>query len=81
MEAMTAAKVTVVLEEDLDGGPADETLRYGLGGTAYTIVLSDRSRIPASIVRQCQAATGGRCRRPGASLARTNPRRPVNDAR
>jgi hypothetical protein len=24
MEAMTAAKITVVLDDDLDGGPADE---------------------------------------------------------
>jgi hypothetical protein len=27
-----AQKVTVALEDDLDGGPADETVRFGSGG-------------------------------------------------
>jgi hypothetical protein len=39
-------KITVVLEEDLGGGPADETVRSGIGYTSYEIDLSDRSRIP-----------------------------------
>jgi len=30
MEAKMAQRVTVELEDDLDGGPADETLRFGL---------------------------------------------------
>jgi hypothetical protein len=29
--ATMATKITVVLEDDLDGGPADETVRFGLG--------------------------------------------------
>jgi hypothetical protein len=29
MEATMAAKITVVLEEDLDGGPVDVTVRLG----------------------------------------------------
>jgi hypothetical protein len=35
-----AQKVTVALEDDLDGGPADETVRFGFGGTGYEIDLS-----------------------------------------
>jgi len=106
-----ATKITVALEDDLDGGPADETMRFAVGGTAYEIDLnkknarafrkqlapfvehargagrgqrrprtssgrqrsgdirawatqqgiavSDRGRIPASVVAQCDAATGG----------------------
>ena len=30
----------MALEDDLDGGPADETVRFGLGGTDYEIDLS-----------------------------------------
>ena len=29
-----AQKVTVALVDDLDGGPADETVRFGLDGAA-----------------------------------------------
>ena len=106
-----ATKITVVLEDDLDGGPADETVRFGIDGTGYEIdlstsnatafrrqlapyieharragtrkrpgrtvasrarsadirawardqgiALSDRGRIPADVVEQYQAATGG----------------------
>jgi len=109
-----ATKVIVDLEDDLEGGPADETLRFGLGGSDYEIDLnkknatrfrqqiapyieharkagrgqrrrsarssssrdrsggirawarnngipvSDRGRIPASVVEQYEAATGQR---------------------
>jgi hypothetical protein len=36
-------RVTVELQDDLDGGPADETLRFGLGGTDYEIDLSKKN--------------------------------------
>ena len=107
-----AQKITVALEDDLDGGPADETVRFGVGGAEYEIDLnrknarafrkqlapfveharkagraqrrprtsssrqrsgdirawardqgiavSDRGRIPASVVEQYEAATTGR---------------------
>jgi len=57
--------------------------RSGPGSVApaYAIDLSDRGRTTTSIVQQHQVATGGRRRRPGASLTRTNPQRAVNDAR
>jgi nucleoid-associated protein Lsr2 len=36
-------KVTIALEDDLDGGPADETVRFGLGGTQYEIDLNKKN--------------------------------------
>ena len=107
-----AIKTTLILEDDLEGGPADETMRFALGGAEYEIDLnkknarafrkqlapfveharkagrgqrrqsgrtqssrrhssdirawakeqgiavSERGRIPASVVEQYQAATG-----------------------
>ena len=106
-----AQKITAALEDDLDAGPADETVRFGIGGTDYEmdlsarnaaafrqklapfieharkagrgqrrpartaagrqhsggirawakdqgIAISDRGRIPASVISQYQAATG-----------------------
>lgn len=35
-----ATKTTVALEDDLGGGPADETVRFGRGGTEYEIDLN-----------------------------------------
>ena len=35
-----ATKTTVALEDDLDGGPAEVTLRFGLGGAEYEIDLN-----------------------------------------
>jgi hypothetical protein len=43
MEAKMAQRVSVELEDDLDGGPADETLRFGLGGSEYEIDLSKKN--------------------------------------
>ncbi len=109
-----AQNVTVALEDDLTGGPADETVRFGVDGTEYEIdlsanhaaafrtllapylqharkagppqarrggrtvasrrrsgdirawakqhglVVSERGRIPVSVVQQYEAADGGR---------------------
>jgi hypothetical protein len=38
-----ATKVTVALEDDLDGGPADETVRFEVGGTQYEIDLNKKN--------------------------------------
>ena len=38
-----AQKVEVILEDDLDGGPAEETVRFGLGGREYEIDLSGKN--------------------------------------
>jgi hypothetical protein len=38
-----AKKTTVSLEDDIEGGPAAETLSFSLGGTSYEIDLSKRN--------------------------------------
>ena len=38
-----AQKVTVSLQDDLDGGPAAETVRFGLAGSEFEIDLSERN--------------------------------------
>ena len=38
-----AQKVTVALEDDLTGGPADETVRFSVEGTDYEIDLSAKN--------------------------------------
>jgi hypothetical protein len=38
-----ATKITVALEDDLDGGPAEETLRFAIGGSAYEIDLNKKN--------------------------------------
>ena len=40
MDATMATTITVVLEDDLEGGPADETVQLGIGGTYYEIDLN-----------------------------------------
>jgi hypothetical protein len=77
MEATMATKITVVLEDDLVGGPADETVRSGIGGTDYEINLNAKN---ASAFRQqlapyieqappdwqrTAAAAGADCGQPG----------------
>jgi hypothetical protein len=43
VEAAMARKITVILEDDLVGGPASETVRFGLGGAVYEIDLSKKN--------------------------------------
>jgi hypothetical protein len=38
-----AQKITVELEDDLDGGPADETVSFGVGGMHYEIDLNKKN--------------------------------------
>jgi hypothetical protein len=38
-----AQKVTVVLEDDLTGGPAEQTVRFAFDGTGYEIDLSAKN--------------------------------------
>ena len=38
-----AQRITVALEDDLDGGPADETVRFAFGGTEYEIDLNKKN--------------------------------------
>jgi Lsr2 len=65
-----AQKVTVELEDDLDGGPADETVRFGFDGSDYEIDLSKtnaarfRSQLEPYLDHARKAGRGQR-RRPG----------------
>ena len=34
-------RTQIVLEDDVDGGPADETVKFGLDGVTYEIDLND----------------------------------------
>ncbi|MFI5085569.1 MAG: Lsr2 family protein [Actinomycetales bacterium] len=36
-----AQKVNIILVDDIDAGPADETVRFGLDGASYEIDLSE----------------------------------------
>ena len=65
-----AQKITVALEDDLDGGPADETVRFGLGGTEYEIDLSTKNanafrRQLAPFIEHARKTGRGPRRRPG----------------
>lgn len=69
MEAAMATKITVALEDDLDGGPAEETLRFGLGGAQYEIDLNKKNarafhKQLAPFVEHARKAVGGQRRRP-----------------
>jgi Lsr2 len=66
-----ATRITVVLEDDLEGGPADEMVQFGIGGTYYEIDLNAsnaaafRPQLAPCIEHGCR--TGGEQRqRPGA---------------
>ena len=63
-------KITVALEDDLDGGPADETVRFAIGGTEYEIDLSKKNaralrRRLAPFTGHAHKAGRGPRRRPG----------------
>jgi hypothetical protein len=65
-----AQKITVALEDDLEGGRADETVRFGLGGTDYEIDLSKKNaaafrRKIAPFIEHARRAGRGQRRRPG----------------
>jgi hypothetical protein len=57
-----AQRVQIVLEDDLDGGTAAETVTFGLDGVNYEIDLSDRN---ADKLRDDFATWIGHARRSG----------------
>jgi hypothetical protein len=57
-----AQKITVVLEDDIDGGPASETVHFSLDGVAYEIDLNDAN---AARLRDTMAPYVGPARRTG----------------
>ena len=69
-----AQKITVELEDDLDGGPADETVRFGLGGTDYEIDLSTKNAAAfrkqlAPYIEHARKTGRGQRRRPGRTVS------------
>jgi Lsr2 len=69
-----AQKTIVALEDDLDGGPADETVRFRLGGAEYEIDLSKKNaaafrRKIAPFIEHARKAGRGQRRRPGRTSA------------
>ena len=74
LEAKLATKIAVELEDDLDGGPADETLRFGLDGSEYEIDLNKKNarafrKQAAPFVEHARKAGRGQRRRSGRTTA------------
>src|SRR5256886_14668047 len=73
-----AQKVTVELEDDLDGGPADETVRFGVDGAEYEIDLSKKN---AAALRRTLAPFIDHARRAGRGQRRRLGRTPASRER
>ncbi len=67
-----AQRTQVILIDDLDGGTADETVRFALDGSTYEIDLSEQN---ARELRDAFARYVGAARRSGGRPAPTRPRR------
>ena len=72
-----AQKITVALEDDLTGGPADETVPFAVDGTAYEIDLSAKN---AATFRNKLAPYVEHARRAGRSQSRRGVPWPVGSA-
>ncbi|MCY7394953.1 MAG: Lsr2 family protein [Nocardioides sp.] len=55
-----AQKIHIVLEDDIDGGDASETVTFGLDGTSYEIDLNDEN---AAALRDALAGYVGNARK------------------
>ena len=75
-EAGMAQKITVELEDDLDGGPADETLRFGIDGSEYEIDLSKKNAVA---FRKNLGPFLEHARKPGRAQRRRPARTPSRD--
>ncbi len=67
-----AQRVQIVLEDDVDGGSADETVTFGLDGATYEIDLSERN---ATRLRESLATWVGHARPRGGGGRRGSGRR------
>ena len=72
-----AQRVEYILEDDLDGGTADQTVQFGLDGVEYEIDLSsenyDKLRDTLAPWVGVARRTGGRRKRTGGSAAAPRP--------
>jgi hypothetical protein len=69
-----ATKIAVALEDDLEGGPADETVRFAIGGMEYEIDLSKKNATAfrkrlALFTEHARKAGPGQRRRPARTSA------------
>jgi hypothetical protein len=69
-----ATKITVALEDDLDGGPAEETVRFAVGGTQYEIDLNKKNarafrKQLAPFIEHARRVGRGQRRRPAGTAA------------
>ena len=69
-----AQKIHILLEDDIDGGEASETVAFALDGSSYEIDLNDTNAAGlrdamASYVGHARKVTGGRGRTKKASTA------------
>src|SRR5260370_28467843 len=69
-----AQKVTVVLEDDLTGGPAEQTVRFAFDGTGYEIDLSAKNAAAfakqlAPYIEHARRSGRAQSRRPGRTAA------------
>jgi nucleoid-associated protein Lsr2 len=67
-------KVSVVLEDDLTGGPAEQTIRFAFAGTDYEIDLNAKnaaafSKQLAPYLEHARRAGRAQARRPGRTAA------------
>jgi nucleoid-associated protein Lsr2 len=74
MEVQVAQRVTVTFEDDLNGGPADETVRFAFGGAEYEIDLSTKNAAAfrkklAPFIEHARQAGRGQGRRPASTAA------------
>lgn len=71
-----AQRVNIVLEDDIDGGDATETVMFGLDGVTYEIDLSDKNaaRLRDSLTKYVASArrTASRSRRSASSRRGTS---------
>ena len=73
-----AQKVTVALEDDLTGGPAQETVRFAFAGTAYEIDLNGKNAAAfrtqlAPFIEHARKAGRAQPHRPGRTAASRQP--------
>jgi hypothetical protein len=64
-----AQKVQIILEDDLTGGPADETVTFSLDGGSYEIDLSTAN---AAALREAFAPYVGHARKVGRASGRAS---------
>lgn len=61
-ESNMAQKIHIILEDDLDGSEATETVSFGLDGTSYEVDLNDKN---AAALRDALATYVGHARKVG----------------